>query len=585
LDVPPSKIPTDLDAQAALYRSLLADKRVLVILDNARDVDQVRPLLPGTSGSIAVITSRNQLSSLIAQGAHPVTVDQLDAHDAGRFLARRLREERTASEPEATARIIDACAGLPLALAIVAARAAAHPDFPLAALAAELHDSNDRLNALADPDPAFDIRAVFSWSYRALAPDTARLIRLLSLHPGPDITAAAAASLAGIAPRQANRLLADLTRANLLVEQSLGRFSFHDLLRVYASERAIAIDSQEDRSEAVGRMLDHYLHSAHAANELIDSTRDPIAIAPFRPHVSPEHPADAEAAMAWFNAERTVLTAAVDRAAAQGFDVQCWQLAWTMPVYLNRRGHWHDQVLASKAAVEAARRLGDTAAQIRALRMLAHAYTRLERFEEAHLLLGRALALSKSLNDRIGQAHILQVHGRLWRLQGRFPEAIACTEKALGLFKASGHREGEASALNSMGWHHALIGDHRAALAYCEQSMIIMQAIGHRSGQATTWHSLGYIDHGLGRHAQAVAHYQRALDLYRELEYRIGEAETLNNLGDTLLAVGDHVAAGRTWRRALVILDGLGHTDAEEVRDKLGGLDVPVDLDRPADGS
>src|SRR5207248_6429651 len=215
----------------ALYRSHLAGKRVLILLDNARDAEQVGPLLPGASTCLVLVTSRNQLTGLTVQGARPLLVDLLSVDEARQLLAGRLGEPRVAAEPDATAEIIQRCVRLPLALSIVAARAAVHPTFPLATFAAELRDTRNRLDALAGGDATTDVRAVFSWSYHALRHDAASMFRLLGLHPGPDITAAAAASLAALPLPRVRVLLGELARANLIVEHVPGRYTFHDLLR------------------------------------------------------------------------------------------------------------------------------------------------------------------------------------------------------------------------------------------------------------------------------------------------------------------------------------------------------------------
>jgi len=260
-DVPGERIPVTLGAQAALYRSVLADRRVLVVLDNARDADQVRPLLPGSPGCMVVVTSRNQLISLItAEGARPLTLDLLTVAEARQLLAGRLGAGRVAADAAAVEEIIASCARLPLALAIVAARAATHPQFPLASLAGELRDARGGLNAFGGGDAAADPRAVFSWSYQQLSPQAARLFRLLGLHPGPDTTAWAAASLAALPTEQARGSLAELARAHLVTERAPGRFAFHDLLRAYAVEQARSHDTDDDRKATVSRALDHYLH-------------------------------------------------------------------------------------------------------------------------------------------------------------------------------------------------------------------------------------------------------------------------------------------------------------------------------------
>jgi len=256
LALSPERIPDDLQAQVGLYRSLLAGKRMLVVLDNARDAEQVRPLLPGSPGCLALVTSRNQLTGLVAiEGALPLGLDLLTVSEARDLLARRLGPDRVASEPEAASEIIERSARLPLALTITAARAATKPGFPLAVTAAELRQAATILDPFHGGDLATDVRAVFSWSYRTLSTDAARLFRLLGLHPGPDITLAAAAGLAGIPAEQARLLLAELAYAHLLTEHSPGRYAFHDLLRAYATEQAHTYDSDHDRHAAVVRIL------------------------------------------------------------------------------------------------------------------------------------------------------------------------------------------------------------------------------------------------------------------------------------------------------------------------------------------
>src|SRR6185437_14903204 len=312
LGVPADGIPAGLPAQAGLYRSLLAGRRVLVVLDNARDVEQVRPLLPGSPGCMALVTSRDRLTGLVAtDGAFPLTLDLLPAADARDLLAQRLGPGRVASEPAAVADIVAGCARLPLALTIAAARAATHPTFPLAVLATELREATHALDPFQGGDLATDVRAVFSWSYRALSPGAARLFRLLGLHPGPDIGLAAAASLAAAGPDRVRVPLAELTRAHLLAEHAPGRYAFHDLLRSYAAEQALAHDGQEARDAAVHRVLDHYLHTAGRAAMLLEPHSPPLTLIPAQPGVTLGEPATAEDALAWFTAEHAALLAAV----------------------------------------------------------------------------------------------------------------------------------------------------------------------------------------------------------------------------------------------------------------------------------
>jgi tetratricopeptide (TPR) repeat protein len=575
LEVSPQRIPVGLDAQAALYRSLLAGRRMLVVLDNARDPGQVRPLLPGEPGCLVLVTSRNRLTGLVAvEGAHPLTLDLLGVEEARELLAARLGADRVAAEAQAVEDVIASCARLPLALAIVAARAATHPKFGLAALAGELRQARGGLAALAGgDDPHSDLRAVFSWSYHTVGAEAARLFRLLGVHPGPEISPPAAASLTGRPVEQTRALLAELARANLVTEHTPGRYSFHDLLRAYATEQAHMHDSDDERRAATRRLLDHYLHTAHTAARLLNPPRDPITPTPPEHGVTPEHPADHQQALAWFAAEHPVLLAAVDHAAATGFDTHTWQLAWTLVEFLERRGHWHDWAATQQAAVAAARRLPDPSAEASAHRLLARAYTRLGRHDEAHTQLRQALDVYGQTGDQAGQAYAHTNLAAEWARQGRHAEALEHARRALDLFRATGHQRGQAQALNSIGWWHAHLGDHQQALASCQQALILLRELGDRTGEADTWDSIGYANHHLGHHHEAITCYHHALDLYRDLGDRYDEAETLTSLGETHHAAGDPNAARDAWRHALIILDDLDHPDADHVRARLHRLD------------
>jgi tetratricopeptide (TPR) repeat protein len=574
LQVPPERITVDLDEQAALYRSQLAGKRMLVVLDNARDTAQVRPLLPGAPTCLVLVTSRNQLTGLVAtDGAHPINLDLLTPAEARELLARRLGADRVAAESEAVEEIITQCARLPLALAIVAARAATRPQLPLNTLAGELRDASGRLGALTTDDPYADVRAVFSWSYQALTPDAARLFRLLGLHPGPDIAAAAAGSLAGLPASTIRPLLAELTGASLLVEHVPGRYSLHDLLRAYASDLAQRIDPDQQRQAATHRILDHYLHTAHTADRLLFPARDLITLAPPAPGVTPQQPADHKQAWDWFTVERAVLLAAVEHAAATGFDTHTWQQAWALETFLYLRGRWHDQATTGRAAVAAAHRLADPIAQVRTYHNLARAYTRLGRFDDAHTSFSHALDLATQAGDQTRQAHIHHNLGYLWERRANYRQARDHARQALALYQATGHQPGQAYALNAIGWYHALLGDYQQALTACQQALTLFQELDDRQGQATTWDSIGYAHHHLGDYSQAVKCYQHTLTLYRDIGNHYLEATVLIRLGDTHHATGNHHAARDDWQQALTILEELDHPDAEQVRTKIAGLD------------
>jgi tetratricopeptide (TPR) repeat protein len=571
--VPPQQVPVSLAAQAALYRSLVAGRRVLIVLDNAADAEQVRPLLPGASGCLVLVTSRNQLSGLVAaEGAVPVAVGLPSDEESRRLLARRLGPARAAAEPEAVDRIVSLCARLPLALTIVAARAATHPDFPLDALAGELREARGRLDAFDGEDRATDVRAVFSWSYQRLTEPASRLFRLLGLHPGPDIAAPAAASLAGVPLPEVRPSLTELARAHLVTERVPGRFAFHDLLRAYAAEQALAVDPEPDRGAAGHRVVNHYLHTAAAADRLLNPYRDRITIAARLPGVTVIELADAPAALAWFTAEHPVLLAVVQQAAGAGHDESVWQLAWVLATYLDRRGHFRDHVASQRAALAAARRLPERRGEAYAHRGLARALTWLGGYDEAYEHYERAMRLFDELNDPLGQAHTSR--NVAWALdrQGRHADALAQAERALRLFDAAGDRAGRATALNAVGWFHAHLGDHERAATCCEEALAGCQELGDREGEAAAWDSLGYVYHQLGQRDRATACYRRAVDLHRALGDRYYEAYTLLRLGDTHRALGDRTAAQGAWRDALSILEEFGPSAAEGLRGRLDSL-------------
>ncbi|MEU7855868.1 BTAD domain-containing putative transcriptional regulator [Nonomuraea sp. NPDC049141] len=570
LGVPPDRVPADPDRQAGLYRSLLADRRMLVVLDNARDAEQVRPLLPGAPGCLVVVTSRNQLSGLVAsEGAHPLRLDPLSDAEAHELLVHRLGPARMAAEPQAVDEIIARCAGLPLALVIVAARAATHPAFPLTALAGELSDARGRLDALAGQDAATDPRAVFSWSYDALSPAAARLFRFLGVLTGPDLAPPAAASLAGVAVDEVRPLLAELAGAHLIIEHQPGRYTLHDLLRAYTVELVHAIDTEPDRQEAFRRLLDHYLHTAHAATLLLAPHRRPIAHAPAAPGVTAEAMAGSEQALTWFTVEHPVLLATVAEAAAERYDEAVRHLAWTLSAFLRWRGLLLDWVTVEQAALDASRRLADPRGQAHAHRHLSRAFTLLGRFDSAHTHAARALGLAVELADQPGQAHAH--HELTWALsrQGRYREALDHAEQALDLFRTAGHRPGHAKALNGVGNCHALLGHHNRALGYCRRALTLFEELGDLNGQAASLDGLGYAHHHLGQYDLAKCCHRQALKLHLELGDRIGEVEALIRLGNAHHTDGEHDTARDTWRQALVILDELAHPDASYVRAQL----------------
>jgi tetratricopeptide (TPR) repeat protein len=570
LGVPPGRIPLLPEAQTGLYRSLLADRKMLIVLDNARDEQQVRPLLPASPGSLVLVTSRSQLSGLAAaDGARLISLDVLSHAEAVDMLTARLGTARAAAQPGAVDRIAGLCACLPLALAVAAARAADRPGFPLAVLADELADSAQRLDALDADDPGSNVRAVFSWSTQQLTGEAAQMFRLLGIHPGPDIGVPAAASLAGKPEAAARHLLHELARAHLIAENLPGRYAFHDLLRAYAAEQAKVGDGQAERDAAVSRVLLHYLHTAHTAALLLSPPRDPIIPAQLALGVNPEHLTSYQQALEWFEAERGVLLASVRLAALARLDRLAWQLAWAMQDFLDRRGHWHDWGAVQRIALDAATRLGDPAGQAVAHRLVAAACYRLTEYEQARVHLMTSLGLYRQLGDRLGEARIYQSLSIISDRQGNLTDALSHDKQALSLFRAIGHRSGQAYALNSIGWSHTLLGDPKQGRLSCQESLALHREVGDRAGEAHAWDSLGFAEHHLGNLTEAAACYQRALNLQREAGYRIHEAESLTHLGDTHHAAGELAQAWEAWQQALAILEDLQHPDADQVRTKL----------------
>jgi DNA-binding SARP family transcriptional activator/Flp pilus assembly protein TadD len=568
--VPPARIPPSLEAQTGLYRSLLTGRRVLVVLDNARDAEQVRPLLPGAPGCLALVTSRNRLTSLAAtEGARLLTVDLLGPTQARELLTSRLDAHRVAAEPAAVGTIVAHCAGLPLALAIVAARAAAAPHLPLAALAAELTDAENRLDTLDGGDQATQVRAVLSWSYRTLSADAARLFRLLGLHPGPDAAPLALACLAGVSAARARKLLAELARAHLLTEHSPGRYTFHDLLRAYATELAHSQETDTDRRAATHRMLDHYLHTARTADALLTPQPNPIALPPVQPGAAPEELANHREALAWFTAEHRVLLAAIEQAAAADFDTHAWQLAATLTTFLDRQAHWRPLTDAQSTALEAARRQGDRAGQANAHRGLGLAQDRLGRPDSASAHYQLALDLFGALGNHAGQARTHQHLARMFSAQGHYRQAGGHAHHSLEHYRAVHDRAGQSAALNHLGWYCAQLGDHHQALAYCRQALTLALEIGDLNGEAHIRDSLGYIHHHLGQHEQAIDCYRQAVDLFHRSGDRHSEAAGLVDLGETQHAADNPGAAQAAWTQALIIIDELGAPDTDPLRAKI----------------
>jgi tetratricopeptide (TPR) repeat protein len=578
LGVAAEEMPGSLEARAGLYRSLVADRRLVIVLDNARDVEQVRPLLPSSPGCLVLVTCRARLAGLAVGGnAGVLALDVLSDEEARELLAVRLGADRIVGEPDAAGELLELCARLPLAVAIAAARAAAYPELPLAGLTAELRDAARRLDGLDAGDAATSIRTVLSWSYQQLAELPARMLRLVSVHPGPSITAAAAASMAAIPLGHAQRALRALATANLATEYLPGRYSLHDLLRAFAAERAWADGHAEDNRAAIQRMLDHYLHTANTADLMTRWERDPIALAEPQPGVLPESFAARDQALAWFDAEHAVLVRVTGQAAGTGFDVHAWQLARSLAEFFRLQGHWHDLVGTHRIALAAARRLRDTDAQARVHCQLGFALGQAGRFRQAHAHLGRALQLYQMAGDEPGQGRAHIGAGEVLSWQGRDREALATTRAALRSPSAADKaisQERRATVLNDLGWYHARLGELDQARTQCQHALELYRDVGSRYGEAVTLDSLAYICHQAGDDGQAIIQYRLAAHQLRRLGALHAAADVLGRLGDACQAAADTTGARDAWQQAIQILDGMQHPGAQETLVKLRQLEA-----------
>jgi DNA-binding SARP family transcriptional activator/tetratricopeptide (TPR) repeat protein len=570
---PSAGIPGGLDARAGLYRSLTAGKRLLVILDNARDADQVRPLLPGSPGCMALITSRDRLAGLaVTEGAPLLTLGVLPEPEARALVVARVGEGRATAQPGAVAQITELCGRLPLALAIAAARAAARPALPMAELAAELRDARDRLDALDAGEPASSARAVLSWSYRSLSPPAARLFRLLGLHPGPDIGPGAAASLAGVSLERGRTMLAELTRLHIAAEPAAGRFGLHDLLRAFAFERAEADESTAERHAAAHRVLDYYLHTAHAMSRVLSAPRDAITLAPPQPGALREDLGGYQQAWSWAEAECPVLLAMVAVAADTGFARHAWQLARALDIFLSRRGRWPELAHVQRLALGAARQAGDLTGQAHAHCGIGWACVSQGAYDDGRTHFREAADLFQQLGDKSGEARACVRAGQAFWREGRRREACRSAERALELYRASGDRVGQAGALNNIGLYHLSLGAYERGLDCCRQALAAFRELGDHRGQASTLDSLGDGYHRLGRTGDAIACYQESLTAFRELGDRYNQAEILTHLATAYQASGDGHHAGDCLEQALAILTELEHRNAAEVRARLADL-------------
>ncbi|WP_329042995.1 NB-ARC domain-containing protein [Streptomyces sp. NBC_00178] len=554
LGVESGSIPADQQSLGGLYRTLVADRRMLVVLDNARDVDQVKALVPGGAGCMVLVTSRRRLTGLaVTHGAHLLPLDVLTPGESRELLGRHLGEGRmAAADPAAVTAVLDHCAGLPLAVSVAGARAAAGNGPALAALAEELQDQSARLDALDAGDLSSNVRAVCHVSYRSLTERAAKAFRLLgAAGPAPDIGLAAVAALLGQPLSVVGVTLRELETVHLVQQPTPGRYGVHDLIRLYAAEMAVEEQTQESCERALRRLMDFYLHTGYACDLILSPFEHHVLkLEPALDGVTVEPPADQMAVMSWFRIEHAGLVAAQRAASLRGWDRLAWQMARVVDGFLWRQGRLHDHLALWHTGLAAAERLGEGTARAWAHRRLAHASARAGRHDRAVHHADLALAAAEEAADTAEQARIHDVIAWSWARQGDDQKALGHVQHTLRLQRQSGDPLAQANALNAVGWYEARLGDYGRALTHCEEGLEIHRRHGFRDGEACTLDSLGFIAHAAGRHEEALAHYEHARVLFHDLGNFYEEANTLANLGDVHMVLRQPGHARDQWRQA-----------------------------------
>ena len=564
LGVPSQDIPAEEAKQAARYRSLLAGRRVLIVLDNAGSADQVRQLLPGSPTCAVVVTSRDSLAGLVArEGAERLELDLLPLQDAVGLL-RALSGPRAGTDLEAVKALAVHCCRLPLALRIAAELARTRAAMPLSDLAAELDDQQNRLDLLdAGGDTRTAVRAVFSWSSQHLDADAASVFRLLGLHPGPDVDRYAAAALTGTSAQTAGTLLDRLVRAHLIQVTRPGRYGMHDLLRDYAAERAGHEDTELDRRAALARLFDYYLATAAAAMDTLHPAerhrrpRIPAGPVPARPMTGPA------AARAWLDAERAALVAAAAHTAALGWPEHTTRLAATLFRYLDTEGHYPEAITIHSYAARAAHQASDYGAEAIALTNLGAISWRTGHYQHAAERLRQSLILYSQVGDRTGQARALGHLGVIDERLGNYSQAADYHQQALALFRETGDQTGEASALCNLGVIDRQLGCYQQAADHNQQALALFRQTGDRDGEAYTLGNLGVINQRLGRYEHAADFFRLALALFRQTGDRYGEAQALTDLAVTDQRQGRYEQAIDNHQQALALFRQTGGLDGE----------------------
>jgi tetratricopeptide (TPR) repeat protein len=567
LGVARGRIPASEDAQLALYRGIVAGRRVLVVLDNARDADQVRPLLPGSGSTVSVVTSRTSLTGLAGtEGTRRISLGALTAPEGLDLLAARVGGERSAAEPEAALQIVRRCAGLPLAIVIAAARVLARPTFPMSAVAVELGDGRARLDALGEDDATADVRSVFATSYRALSPHAARLFRLLGLHPGPDISAEATVPLLGDSDGAAREAMAELVRVHLVAEHTPGRYAMHDLVAEYARERAREDVTEQEQDAAVRRLTDWYLGVALE----MDRRRWPARVqqefvwGPDTVRVPDWEPT------AWFHAERTILLGTVEVARAHGFLREVLSLAWALYSALSNHAELRDALwTALTAARDVAAEVQDRRAEMWCTRYLAAEAAKAGRIAVCEELRRRTVDLAVELGDARVLQQVHQGYAADLVRWGRQDEAVHQAERSVEHGRRSGDAFYEAHALNILAWALAHGGDLARALPLAEQALAMLNDVDNPNTRAVIWDTLGLVHAGLGDPERAIVCYQEAVVRFREFDMRQDLVSAQTCHARLLGNVGRWAEARDTWRECLDLHIALGLSGVAEVREEL----------------
>lgn len=578
--VPPASIPCGVDKLSALFRSVLADKQVLLVLDNAATSEQVLPLLPSAAGCMVLVTARRRLSGLtIETGATRVTLRGLSLPESLSLFRRIVGTDRVDTEVRAAKVLAERCAHLPLALQVAAEHVAVRPHHSLDDLAADLALESTRLDVLSSSDDARTLRAVFSWSYHDLSDEDAKMYRRLGLHSGQEISVEVAAALDGCSLATARHRLGRLCSAHLVEEVRKDRYRLHDLLRVYAAELVRLHDDRMETQEAVHRLLDWYLHSAAAANDLLAPQRGLPDIGKPTEGVAPLEFAEGDynGALAWCEREASNIVCAVEQARQHGLVSTSWKLAvvnWNY-YYLSKR--WNVWLGAHSRGLHAASDAGDRLGQGWCLQNLGVAYMELRQFDKAQEHLRKATTIRREVDDQWGLGWSLFALGTVHSEMGRFDEACAQFKESIALCWNRGFEYGAAGALCELGTTYRRMERYDEAVNCQEQALGFFQRMGAVDGEAFALVRLGTVYVSRGDCGKALEHLDRALIVRREIGDRWGQAEVLLSRGQAFAGAGQLAAAKDAWQEAATIFDELSDPRAADARAHLATLDDEVD--------